>query len=190
MTSLSRFSKLETLRDGRKVEFRAITAEDGPNLLSAIQRSSPESLHRRFFGVRRHFSEEEIGFYSRVDFVSHVALVALVEEFGVRQIVGGARYIVTAAGVAEVAFAVVDEFQGLGIGSALMRHLVGIAKEAGLSSLQADVLQGNSQMIRVFAKSGLPIAQIRESDVIHITMTLGFYDPSLAGAVASLKDNE
>jgi GNAT superfamily N-acetyltransferase len=38
-------------------------------------------------------------------------------------IAGGARYIVIKPGRAEVAFAVVDQFQGQGIGSALLRHL-------------------------------------------------------------------
>jgi GNAT superfamily N-acetyltransferase len=38
-------------------------------------------------------------------------------------IAGGAHYVVIKPGRAEVAFAVVDQFQGQGIGSALLRHL-------------------------------------------------------------------
>jgi GNAT superfamily N-acetyltransferase len=43
-------------------------------------------------------------------------------------IVGGARYIVSPPGSAEVAFAIIDEFQGQG--SLLMRHLLTIARAA------------------------------------------------------------
>ena len=47
-------------------------------------------------------------------------------------IAGGGRYIVVRPGQPEVAFVVVDEYQGRGIGKALMRHLVSIACAAGL----------------------------------------------------------
>jgi ribosomal protein S18 acetylase RimI-like enzyme len=60
-------------------------------------------------------------------------------------------------GKAEVAFAVVDEYQGQGIGAALMRHLAAIAREAGLKELVADVLPDNIPMLKVFEKSGLRV---------------------------------
>jgi GNAT superfamily N-acetyltransferase len=50
-------------------------------------------------------------------------LVAVVEEEGRRVIEGGGRYIVVQPGRAEVAFAVVDQYQGQGIGAALMGNL-------------------------------------------------------------------
>ena len=66
-----------------------------------------------------------------VDFVDHVALVAVVEEDGRPMIAGGGRYVVVQPGQAELAFAVVDEYQGQRIGAALLRHLVAIARAAG-----------------------------------------------------------
>jgi GNAT superfamily N-acetyltransferase len=68
-------------------------------------------------------------------------LVAVVEEGGKPMIVGGGRYVVVQPGKAEVAFAVVDQFQGQGIGATLMRHLAAIAREAGLQELIAEVGQ-------------------------------------------------
>ena len=86
--------------------------------------------YRRFFGPKRHFTDTEIDFFLNVDFTDHVALVAVADEGGERVIAGGGRYIVTQPGQAEVAFAVVDRFQGQGVGAALMRHLVGIARRS------------------------------------------------------------
>ena len=49
-------------------------------------------------------------------------------------IAGGGRYVVTKPGQAEVAFAVVDQYQGQGIGMTLVRHLGMIARNAGILS--------------------------------------------------------
>jgi GNAT superfamily N-acetyltransferase len=69
--------------------------------------------------------------------VSHVALVALAEENGRQSIVGDGRYVVSEPGQAEVAFTVVDKYQGRGLGAALLRHLAVIARQGGLRELVA-----------------------------------------------------
>ena len=48
-TDLSRYSALETLRNGRVIEIRAITPEDREGLLKVVDRASKESFYRRFF---------------------------------------------------------------------------------------------------------------------------------------------
>jgi hypothetical protein len=63
----------EALRDGRIVEIRALRPEDRAGMLDAVGRTSEQSLYRRFFGFKRGFTEREIDFYVKVDFVSHVA---------------------------------------------------------------------------------------------------------------------
>ena len=102
--------------------------------------SAPSSLYRRFFTVKRYFTEREHAFFLNVDFDKHVALVALMEEAGRKVIVGGGRYVVVQLAKAEVAFAVIDQYQGQGIGSLLMRHLAAIARAAGLRELIAEIL--------------------------------------------------
>ena len=144
----------------------------GLALEEAVGRSSAESLHRRFFAVKRSFSEKEVAYFLDVDFVSHVALVAVADEGGRPVIIGGGRYIVVQPGQAEVAFAVVDQYQGQGIGAALMRHLVALAREAGLKELIAEVLPENTPMLKVFGKSGLPMTTKREPGVVHVTLPL------------------
>jgi RimJ/RimL family protein N-acetyltransferase len=172
MFEAAKFSAAEVLRNGRPVEIRALRPDDQAGLIEAVSRTSDQSLYRRFFGVRRGFSEKEVAFYVNVDFVKHVALVAVVEEGGRQMIVGGGRYVVVQPGTAEVAFAVVDEFQGQGIGAALMRHLTTIARHARLTELIAEVLPDNSPMLKVFEKSGLRLNTRREPGVVHITLQL------------------
>lgn len=141
-------------------------------MLAAIDRTNAESLRRRFFVTKRHFSENEKNFFLNVDFVRHVALVATMNEGGRQIIVGGGRYVVTEPGVAEVAFVVIDAYQGLGIGAMLTRHLVNVARIAGLKELAADVLPENAAMRKVLGKYGFQIGRSPDPDVIRMAMPL------------------
>ena len=168
----SRYSARETLRDGRSIEIRALTPGDRDALLEAVGRMSDQSIYRRFFSSRTHFTDQEVAFYTDVDFVNHVALAVLLEEQGRAVIVGSARYVVAKPGAAEVAFAVDDAHQGLGIGALLMKHLAAIARQAGLETLFAEVLPANTAMLKVFKNSGLAMSTEREQSVTHVTLRL------------------
>lgn len=172
MSEPSNYSATETLRNGQRIEIRALKPQDRDDLIAAVGRTSSESLYRRFFAVRRQFSETEESFYLNIDFASHVALVALAEENGQRSIVGGGRYVVSEPGQAEVAFTVVDKYQGQGLGAALLRHLAVIARQAGLGELVAYVMPDNRAMLKVFAKSGLKYTAKREAGSVYVKLGL------------------
>jgi RimJ/RimL family protein N-acetyltransferase len=172
MPTAASFSTIEVLQSGQRVEIRALRPQDRAEMLAALGRTSTQSLYRRFFAVRRHFSEAETAFFLNLDFVSHVALVAVAKEDGKAVIAGGGRYIVTKPGQAEIAFAVVDQFQGQGIGSALLRHLSSLARKAGLQEFVAEVLPENTAMLRVFERSGLQVTAKRDSQTIHVVLRL------------------
>ena len=160
----------ETLSDGRKVEIRAQRPEDRESLLAAVQRASPETLYHRFFAVKRAFSEQEAHFFLDIDFINHVVLVAVANEGGWPAIVGGCRYVVVGPGRAEVAFSVIDEYQKKGLGTALMRHIAAIGREAGLRELVAEVLSDNAPMLKVFERSGLAMTMKHEGSVVHVSL--------------------
>jgi ribosomal protein S18 acetylase RimI-like enzyme len=166
------YTARELLRDGNQVDIRSLRREDEADMLAAIERTSAQSLQRRFFVMKRHFSEKERAFFMDVDFKNHVAIVAVAEESGSKVIAGGGRYIVFEPGRAEMAFVVVDAWQGRGIGSMLMRHLAGIAKGAGLQELTAEVLPENTAMRKVFEKFGFKPAQRRDPQTVHLVLKL------------------
>ena len=170
MSSPATFSAVELLADGRRIEIRALKPTDQADLLAAVDHTSDQSLYRRFFGAKRDFSEKEISFFLNVDFTEHVALVAVMEEGGRPVIVGGGRYVLVRPKTAELAFTVVDEYQGRGIGVLLMRHLITLAREAGLEELIAEVLPNNTAMLKVLARSGLDITTKRESGIVHVAL--------------------
>ena len=172
MPEARHYRAIEQLRDGRQIEIRALRPDDKDDMLAAIGRTSTESLQRRFFVVKRGFSQKEIDFFMKIDFSNHVALVALADEDGRPTIVGGGRYVVVEPGRAEVAFVVIDGYQRQGLGAHLMRHLVGIARDAGLTELTAEVLPENTAMRKVFSKFGFRPGPRPDPQVIHLVMQL------------------
>ena len=174
MLEVAKYSAAELLRNGRQAEIRALRSDDRADLIAAFGRTSSQSRYRRFFALKDGFTEGEIAFFLNIDFIDHVALVAVVDEGGQPVIVGCGRYIVVQPGKAEVAFAVVDQYQGQGIGAALLRHLAAIARSAKLQELIAEVLPDNIPMLKVFEKDGfgLSTSTKRESDVVHVTLRL------------------
>jgi RimJ/RimL family protein N-acetyltransferase len=172
MPETSDYRAIEHLRDGRQIEIRALRPDDEAGMLAAIGRTSPESLQRRFFAVKRGFSPKEIDFFMKIDFRNHVALIALADEDGRPAIVGGGRYVVVEPDRAEVAFIVIDGYQGQGIGARLVQHLASIARDAGLKELIAEVLPENTAMRKVFSKFGFQSAPKRDPQVIHLVMEI------------------
>jgi ribosomal protein S18 acetylase RimI-like enzyme len=165
------FSVNEKLRDGGRVTIRSLRPEDRSAFMAAVAQTGSQSIHRRFFTPRRNFSESETSYFVDVDFVKYVALIAAVEADGESRIVGGGRYIVGQPGEAELAFMVVDRYQGR-IGKALLRHLIAIARHGDLRELNADVLADNTAMLKVFEGSGFQVGPSREPGTRHFTFQL------------------
>jgi GNAT superfamily N-acetyltransferase len=173
MLDAARYLAKESLRSGREIEIRALKQSDQGDLLAVIERTSRQSLYRRFFGAKRSFSDKEIAFFLNIDFAKHVALVAVTQEGGHAAIVAGGRYITERPGSAEVAFLVVDKYQGQGVGALLLRHLANIARDSGLKEFTAEVLPDNVPMLKTFENSGFKLSSKRELDAVHIVLQLG-----------------
>ncbi|HTM74738.1 MAG TPA: GNAT family N-acetyltransferase [Pseudolabrys sp.] len=172
MLNAANYTATERLRDGRTFEVRALKPGDETEMLAAVGRIGTQSLYRRFMGAKRGFSEKERAFFLNVDFVNHVALVAVVKEGDRATIVAGGRYIVERPGTAEIAFAVIDDYQRQGIGAVLLRHLAALARAAGLKEFTAEVLPDNTPMLKVFEKSGLTFSSKRSADGVHAVLQL------------------
>jgi len=172
MTTAATYSVFERLRDGSTIQIRSLHPDDREGMLAAIERTSAQSLRRRFFVAKRAFSDKEIAFFTDVDFGNHVALIAEFEENGRSTIVGGGRYIVCAPDEADLAFVVIDSYQGKGIGAALLRHLISLARNAGLKVLTADVVHENVPMLSVFKRFGFKPHSSRDPAAMHLKLDL------------------
>ena len=166
------------LRDGTSVHIRAIRPGDRDELVRGFAELSREAVYFRFFRVKQRLTEEELRAFTELDFTARGALVATRRIGDTERIIASARYAVTDRAPmpphrAEVAFTVGDAFQGRGLGTLLLEHLVVIARANGVTEFEADVLGENNRMLSVFAKSGFRVKRSLADGVFHITFPTG-----------------
>jgi RimJ/RimL family protein N-acetyltransferase len=172
---LRNYHAREILKDGTEVTVRAIRPDDAAHILAAFTTLDKEAIYRRFFSPKRELSNAELKDLTDVDFNQVVALVATMQIDGAETLMAGGRYVVEARDSpesAELAFLTGEAYRGQGIASLLLRHLASLAREAGLSRLEADVLAENQSMLNVFCRSGMSMTQTREGNVTHVTLVL------------------
>ncbi|MBY0225105.1 MAG: GNAT family N-acetyltransferase [Hyphomicrobium sp.] len=171
---LHSYSRSLTLKNGDAILVRAIRPDDRERLRQAFAKLEPRSIYTRFFGAKRGLSDAELTAATKVDGNKVVALVA-VRDDDPETIIAGARYVRLEADrscEAEVAFTVEEDYQGLGIATLMLRELIAIAKEAGVTKIVADVLPQNIAMLKVFRSSGKPISTSNVDGVVKVTLQL------------------
>jgi succinyl-CoA synthetase alpha subunit len=165
----SLYQSEEILRDGRSILVRAIHPDDKDRLREHFQGLSSESIYLRFMGMKRELTDAELKRLTEIDFRDHVGLVATLSDGGRERFIGVGRYIrKPGTKRAEVAFAVLDEHQGRGIGPLLLEHLRRIAQVGGVAGFEAEVLSNNQRMLEVFAQSGFKVARAFDSGTVHV----------------------
>ena len=161
----------EVLGDGRAIQIRAIRPDDKARLLEHFAGLSAQARYFRFFGHRRELTDQDLARFTELDFSRHVGIAATFHRDGRERFIGVARYIRNEPpSRAEIALAVLDQYQGAGIGPLLIRHLARIAHDKGITQLEADVRGDNSRMLTVLAKGGCIINHTPDAGVVHFTL--------------------
>jgi RimJ/RimL family protein N-acetyltransferase len=159
------------LNNGVHIEIRPIAPTDAPALQDLFLRLSARSIYQRYFHQQPSLSIEQARFFAEVDRVNRVALVALDPEDS-SAIIAVVRFDRDIDDTAEYAAVVVDQWQGKGIGLAMTRRLVEIARAQGLRALYALVLPGNRLMLELFKYLGLPEEQHYEDGFERVDIVL------------------
>ena len=158
------------LDNGRIVRLSRERPEDLAEIVAFVKGLSVGSRHARFLGCLSAQSLEDEIDRELEPSPSSASLIARDEESG--RIVAHAFAAETRPYCAEIAFAVADGFQHRGIGTWLLRWLVYLARERGLTRLEADTFGDNSLMFAVFRESGYPIRQALRDGVAHVTLDI------------------
>ena len=133
------------LRDGTPVLVRAVGPEDKIRLQDGLSRMSTWSIYRRFARTVSRLTADELRYLTEVDQQNHIAWRAVDPSdphetgLGISRLIRD-PYCPTRA---EVAVAVVDEYQQLGLGTILLAALYALAHARGIETLRAVVLPDN-----------------------------------------------
>jgi GNAT superfamily N-acetyltransferase len=160
------------LADGTSVRIRPIVAADKERIAQGLADLSPESRYLRFLQSVDHLSAEELAYLTEIDYRTHFAWGAeLAREAGHRGI-GLARYVCQSDDptTAEAAVAVLDEYQGKGLGGILLTLLAESAHENGVERFRSYVLSGNRKVLGALDRPG--IERHDEDDMVRFDIPL------------------
>jgi acetyltransferase len=144
-----------TLKDGREVFFRPIMPTDGNLLVDLYNKISPQNLYMRFLSHIQALPEDLLYHFTHVDYYRESALVAVVKEEGDDAIIGVARYAYdTEEDLTDLAVAVRDDWQHVGMGKALLDNIIAIGKEHGITRFVSMMDPRNSFIGQVLKRLG------------------------------------
>lgn len=154
----SRYEGIVILKDGRKVFSRPILPSDGPLLKGLFERLSPQSRYQRFLVTLKSLSLDMIYNFTHVDYESRCAIVALIEEEGKDAIIAVARYAYDPIEKnTDVAVAVRDDWQQMGLGKQLLKEIIQIGRDHGIKCFVAVADSQNLAIKHIFTELGLDV---------------------------------
>ena len=161
-----KYETLWLLKNGQEVLLRPIKPEDEPMWLEMFQSFSEESIRYRFFQMLKDTPHEVRVRYCNIDYDREVAIVAEIVENGKRKILGVSRISIEPDQKnSEMAFIVSDYWQGLGLGTKMVDYVLDIAKERGMESVYAIMLQDNYRALSLTKKMGFRIEYLSDGTV-------------------------
>ena len=166
------------LADGGRLHLRPLRAGESGPLLAVFEQMSSESRASRYLTGMTQLPQRLRERLVDLDGVHRVAWLASLPTGPV----GIARYAEAERGTAEIAFEVVDEHQGRGIGGVLLDTLTAAAWNNGLRRVRATVLPGSSRSLRLIAPLGIPLRLC--DGVLEGEGSLRLLDPPLVDRTA------
>ena len=147
--------------NGQRVTVRPVLPLDAAKFQAFVNGLSNTSRAHRFMGGLRELPLRLLDRLTRIDYRSHMALLAETLRDGMPIIIAEARYAVDPCSAsAELAVAVADEWQGLGLAKALLRRLIGHAAAVGVRRLTGETLASNACIVHLAWTAGFSIMPV------------------------------
>ena len=151
----AQYERLLTLNNGREVYVRPILPADEGLIVDLFERLSSQSVYLRFLRDLPALPQDMLYQFTHVNYSSDLALVGLVKEDDRDALIAVARYASTPPGdLTDLAVAVRDDWQRLGLGKALLRMLVEIGKEHGIHHYSGMIDPKNKTIMKILTDLG------------------------------------
>ncbi len=176
---------------GKPALLRPIRIIDEQKMTDFFYSLSDRTIYRRWMHVIARMPHEDVLYYLDVDYTSSMGIVVEVQVEGKEsELVGVGRYYVDSrTNYAEAAVVVRDDWQGQGLGTQLLGHLLQIARERGVAGFTAEVLSENRAMLHIFHKYGLDVQSVLQDGVYSVKMPF-HRDEKWAADMASAEARE
>lgn len=137
-----------SLSNGTEISLRPIRPDDAVSLRQFLEAVAPEDIRARFHGALRDFSGTLLVRLTQIDYDREMALIGF--RTGDPLPVGIIRLHADPDGIdGEFAVLVRSDLHGQGLGTALMRRIVDVARSRKLSRLVGSVLRDNTRMMQL-----------------------------------------
>jgi acyl-CoA hydrolase/RimJ/RimL family protein N-acetyltransferase len=159
------------LRDDRQVCVRPARTSDSGAMQELFHRLPEEDVESRFLQKLSSLTDTVAQYLCSVDYEQEMAFAAVVGPPEHERIVAASSYYLSpATGLAEVAYMVDPEWQGTGLGGLLHARMFEYARARGVRGFRADVLMGNTRMMRVFKRAGHQLSVKTSAGISEVTM--------------------
>lgn len=154
------------LKDGERYNLRPLQPSDERLLQEFFYSHTKETLLMRYSHHPKQMSREKASALVAVDQAIDLAL-CITQSKGPREEIEaiGRFYYLEQSNAAEVAFVVREALRGRGLARRLLKEIIAIGRQRGLSKLTASVRADNKPMLKVFSKNGfvrLPVSDMQE----------------------------
>lgn len=150
-----------TLKNGIHVILRVASKNDKDKLLKMYKSLSDESIYRRFLGFSKFFRTRDFNYI--VNQVLSDDFICVIAEYN-NDIVAEAD--LHARNHNELAVVVKDDFQGIGLGEALLKYLIDVAGKHGIRSFIAYTSTSNTPAIHIAQKYGCRIKHLGGNELL------------------------
>lgn len=165
----SQYEAWLTLKNQKKIFIRPIVPADEEMVVAFFGKLSPQSVYLRFLNKIRALPQAMLYRFTHIDYSSEFALIGIVNEAGKDAIVAIARYAYSPEdNVTDLAVAVRDDWQSLGIGKALLKKVVDIGKENGIYRFEGMIHPENKTIMRILLDLGYKLKYSPESYQVDI----------------------
>ena len=159
-----------TLKNGSNVVIRPSRASDVRGLQEIFYQLPPEDVYTRFFSGLKSLSVSQAEHLCNVDYEKEMAFVVTHGERENEKIIGSSFYVVDPSNnMADVAYMILHEWQGMGLGTMLQHRMAKFAQSKGVKGFTADILVGNPTMLKLAQKCGKMTTKIVE-DAYEVEM--------------------
>lgn len=159
------------LKGGRTLRCRPARASDGDAIKALFYRMSADDVYTRFFRRLSALNFAETQRLCNVNYDTEVAFVAVDGPPEAERVVATASYYLNPSNRrAEVAYMILPDWQGCGLGGALQKLLFDYGKRRGIREFVAEVLRNNTKMVRLAKAACDQVTVTLEEDCYEIVM--------------------